>query len=48
MSGEESRLRLGVSGRVAVSTHRSRTGRAVAGDLSLAPNEGVVIEVDVG
>ena len=48
MSGEERRLRLGVSGRVAVSTHRSRTGRAVAGDLSLAPNEGVVIEVDVG
>ena len=48
MSGEERGLALGVSGRVALGTHRARVGRAVAGSLSLAPNEGVVIEVDGG
>jgi alpha-glucosidase len=47
MSAEDRELALGVSGTVAVSTARSRSGRAVVGKLSLAPNEGVVIEVGI-
>jgi alpha-glucosidase len=48
ISGEQRELALGVGGRVAVSTHPARAGRAVSGALSLAPAEGVVIEVDAG
>jgi alpha-glucosidase len=48
ISGEERDLALEIEGRVAISSHRARAGRAVAGGLSLAPNEGVVIEVEAG
>ncbi|HVO55069.1 MAG TPA: alpha-amylase family glycosyl hydrolase [Solirubrobacterales bacterium] len=48
LSGEQRELAFGIGGRVAISTHRAREGRILSGALSLAANEGVVIEVSAG
>jgi alpha-glucosidase len=47
LSSESRRVALGVeAGRIVISTGLDREGEAVAGELTLAPDEGVVIVVD--